>query len=190
MNAKREAIQNLAKVADDWGWKGGKPGELTAGEYMELRNEAARKAKRAMVEEDDMIDEVFADYDYYLNELMSKPRTKAMEQFQSSTNPYFKSITENIGMSDVGDHIDTVMGDLASLEQAGIPREWTGKVLPAIRSQLQQPYDEVSFILAKHVSDLMRPMTNEQRQTFLNLLPRWTGTLETAASAAKKLYRP
>jgi hypothetical protein len=178
MSAREEAIGRLAKVADDWGWKGGKPGELTGGEYQKRLDDLYQLYSR-----NDGFERGF--YNRWRREedlLRDKMDAIIDDQVAKSKNFNLKKIVYQTG-------IEKFTMDMKELENAGIPREWTGKVWPAIQGQLQRKYDFVPPILAQQVSDLMRPMTNEQRETFLNLLPRWTGTLETAASAAKKLYR-
>jgi hypothetical protein len=79
------------------------------------------------------------------------------------------------------------------MEDAGIPRKWTGKVADAMdRAPSSLFIYDLQYntpMAVQKISDLMRPMTDEQRQTFLGLLPKWSGTLETAATTAKKLYR-
>jgi len=158
MSVKREGLERIAKgvakVADDWGWKGGKEGEVTGTMYvqnpMDPSNLMARLEK---------------DFDLY----------------------------------DKGS-ADLLMRWFSDLESADVPREWTGKIAKKlweagalrVRGIADNFIDDGNsgFLNSfKHISDAMRPMTNEQRETFLNLLPRWTGTLETAASTAKKLYR-
>ncbi len=173
MTARRDAIKALAEVADDWGWKGGKPGEITGGMYVNELNDAFERLAMGNPNNPRWLAAEAAIYDKY-DPLIRK-------QIENSSNAAIKNAW-------AGD-IDAFMEQMKTLEDADFPREWTGKVYPALRSQLQRPYDRISPILAKQVSDLMRPMTNDQRETFLNLLPRWTGTLETAAAAAKKLYR-
>lgn len=138
----------------DWGWKGGKPGELSGKDYLDTIKEFADEF--GQLELDDSIG--FA------------------SQLLRSKYPAIRAAAEDPNL------MDRVYRGFARMEKTGIPREWTGKVMNAI---LQSDIPAGP----KTISDLMRPMTNDQRQALLNLLPRWTGTLETAASAAKKLYR-
>lgn len=152
MSAKGEAIERLAKAAvkvvDDWGWKGGKPGEITGGKYMKDLN----------IKADDLIPRLSKDFG-------------------------------DMGPNDA----DYLMQWFADMEAADIPRQWTGKIAKALwNSNTSLPFDESPSGMAtnfQNISNLMRPMTNDQRQTFLSLLPRWTGSLDQAAAAAKKLYR-
>ena len=168
MSAREDAIKGLAKVADDWGWKGGKQGEITGGELV-------RKLQAKEHSTGEMLD-------FYRRLAKSKQENikTALNNLNTSYGPFGAS--------------ELMAYDFDTLEKAGIPREWTGKVLNALGGQIPRSnvlgveFDAGGRMLAKQVSDLMRPMTNDQRQTFLNLLPRWTGTLETAAKAAKKLY--
>lgn len=180
MSARDDAIEKLAKVADDWGWKGGKPGEVT-GTNVVMQMSLPKSPSR---------DQKLAQLTY-----------RMYEQLEKTKNPVIRDevmrIWESYGMN-------AAARDFAkkfyTLEKADIPREWTGKVLAALDNSLDKSgleynrllgykYNRSADGLAKGISDLMRPMTNDQREAFLNLLPRWTGSLETAASAAKKLYR-
>lgn len=172
MSARDDAIKALAKVADDWGWKGGKPGEITAGQLAGLRAKG----------EDYRADKILRDhverfYQKYPNSPLSTEMQRNGTKWINNT-PLEIKLFEDV---------------MSALEQAGVPREWTGR----LASVLPRP-TVTSGITGKRrinpeeierVSNLMRPMTNAQRETFLSLLPRWTGTLEQAASAAKKLYR-
>lgn len=157
MSAREEAIGRLAKAAkeaaDDWGWKGGKPGEITGGDYV-------RHMREQLAEWNDISPEPD-----FLVELQT--------QLMRSKYP---------AISAAANDVDRIYRGFSRMEQAGIPRQWTGRVMSAaLQSSIP--------VRPKELSELMRPMTDAQRETFLSLLPRWTGTLEQAASAAKKLYR-
>jgi hypothetical protein len=83
-------------------------------------------------------------------------------------------------------------GRFAKLEEADIPREWTGKVLMAIKQRERsniygRPADRIGTSPYTGISRIMRPMTNEQRETFVSLYPEWEGTLEELANAARLL---
>ena len=181
MSAGREGLERLAKgvaeAADAWGWKGGKPGELTGGAYQERLDDLYNSYNTY----DEIERERWENAEIALRDKMDDIINA---QVDKSKNPNLKRAFNN-----TGNYVEKFTMDMQALEDAGIPREWTGKVWPAIQSQLQYRYDFIPPILAQQVSDLMSRMTNEQRQTFVNLLPRWTGTLEAAASAARKMYR-
>ena len=71
-----------------------------------------------------------------------------------------------------------------NLEKADIPRRYTGKVA---RAHLDAGGGYINPDTAQKYSDLMRPMTDDQRDTFLALLPQWHGTLDELAEAARNL---
>lgn len=178
-DAAREGLERLVKKADDWGWKGGKPGEITGGEYSRLVSRLQKEAhERAKAEHPasvlEMSNALFRNE--YRPVMMAAKR-----QLQKSKD---KSIAESVFFPE---DVDSRMKMFEGLEMADVPREWTGKVLGALlRSKFA---NQRIGAVAPEISNLMRPMTNDQRQAFLNLLPRWTGTLDQAATAAKKLYR-
>ena len=139
---------DAARVADDWGWKGGKPGEITGTDYMQDLN----------VKPEDLI-----------------PRLR--KSFGDMKR----------------DDADLLMQWFADMEDAGIPRRWTGKLAKKLWNTPTGPnipFDDSQTGLAtyfQNVSDSMRPMTNDQRETFLALLPEWEGSLDELADAARSL---
>lgn len=176
-DAALEAVRKIAersKKVDDWGWKGGKPGEITGQEF-----ESALRSHR----------------DAFGNVIPSKKNAdrKLVERAFLQT--------EDMTRGDVR----SLMGDFADLEKADVPREWTGKIMRAIGRPLWEVADDMgnqllgsttpsgrplivmSRNIAEGVSNSMRPMTNDQRETFLALLPDWSGSLDELAEAAKNL---
>lgn len=75
------------------------------------------------------------------------------------------------------------------LEKADIPRAWTGEVFAALYKRHGMRGIWWPTGASNTVSALMKPMTNDQRTTFLQLLPTWKGDLDKLASVAKKLYK-
>lgn len=205
MSARDDAIEALAKglksIADDWGWKGGKPGEVTGGELRNLVTEYNTPSMEI--------------HPYYIPKIKEKA-LKMAEQIENSSNPevrdmFERSLRMSFGVGPAGympsqipthikvSAVDSLAQVFKELEDADIPREWTGRVVSVmnrIPSTVYPPHiyrmhasGKPRAYIAQLLSDAMRPMTNDQREAFLNLLPRWTGTLEQAANAAKKLYR-
>jgi hypothetical protein len=174
--AKSAAPKAAAKTADDWGWKGGKPGEITGSEY--------ENARRSLTD-------LFGNTTKTNRAKLYKLNQKLLDQVSGSglENRFMHSLA----------------GDFADLEQAGVPREWTGKVVKAVGRPLWEVADTsgasllgkttqnartpivFSSDIARGISDAMRSMTNSQRETFLSLLPEWTGSLDDLAKAAKLL---
>jgi hypothetical protein len=180
------------EAADDWGWKGGKPGEVTGNKFMPVY---AKAFEDASIEDARMAEEIGGPIDTWfesakkiLDKRLNPMLNRVYKQVDRSNNPYFKNsdfTANDYYISD--DDLINLMADFKLLEDADIPREWTGKVLPAIRSRSQQAYGNISPVFAKQVSDAMRPLTNDQREEFLALLPEWTESLEDLSNAVKML---
>lgn len=150
------AVKKATKAVDDWGWKGGKPGEVTGSMFKstDLRNDT---------------DRVW---------------TRASEQIRKATKS--GKLPESNQTPDV--NVKKTMSGFAELEEADIPREWTARVLKSVNKrrnpaggQLLVPYTPNA------ISKAMRPLTNEQRETFVSLYPEWEGSLEELARASKSL---
>jgi hypothetical protein len=137
MSTRKDAIGRLAST---WGWKGGKPGEVTGTQYMNDLN----------VKPEDLVPRL--EQDFYLG-------------------------TDDIASAGGA---DLLMQWFADMERAGIPREWTGKIAKKLwnsKTALADiPFDESNTGLRstfQELSDAMRPMTDEQRELFVqNELPR------------------
>ena len=159
-------------VVDDWGWKGGKPGEITGGQYPDLKLRIEKQLRNEPVWDDPAVtDDDIA--------RMIDDRAAAMMKKQFAPSPRVSELART-------GSVDFIMDDFMRLENAGVPRAWTGKVLPQLREALEQG-DEVSPAVAATVSRLMRPMTTSQRETFLSLLPEWEGSIEDLAVVARSL---
>ncbi len=175
LRAAEKIADEGVEAAGDWGWKGGKPGELTGGEYHRRLDNLYDS-----YDQSDQIDR--ARWRTAEDKLRDELNFEIENQLaQSSSN------IDSILFNRLDGDIDKFTTDMRELERAGIPREWTGKVWPAIQGQLQYPNDYVPPVIAQQVSDAMRPMTNDQREEFLALLPEWTESLEDLANAVKTL---
>ena len=145
--AASKAISGMADTADDWGWRGGKPGEATGTDYLDVLRE---------------FDELGDDEVGFVTQLLK------------SKYPAIRSAAEDPRL------LDRVYRGFARMEKADIPREWTGKTMnAALQSQIP--------VSPNFLSDTMRPMTNDQRETFLSLLPEWTESLEDLADLARNI---
>jgi len=204
MSAREEAIGKLAKVADDWGWSPSqmKPGEISGTEFNRRLSELTGLGDDVDVMDKLREAESIADGDLglrlsqesdnawreltILSDAVQKQRDRSK---YPSLKTRFKTMVKGAFEPDAVWDLER----FKMMEDAGIPRKWTGKVADAMdRAPAGLLVYDGQYnipISVQKISDLMRPMTNEQRQTFVNLLPKWSGTLETAASAAKKLYR-
>jgi hypothetical protein len=179
---------DVVDVADDWGWKGGKPGELTGGEYVkalgDIEAEALRKTKRRF-----NIPEEVEDYNPYGGErqklFYETQRLNALDPYVAKADKQLSSMYES-GLDT--DETTVAMMSFDALEKAGIPRKWTGRVYKAL-GENSSPLDTLDVVeeSAQAISDSMRSLTNDQRETFLALLPEWSGSLADLADAARSL---
>jgi hypothetical protein len=179
--AKKKAVermaQGVARVADDWGWRGGKPKEITGTEYHKQLDDLYYRYNhgnpvdrdRWAVAEDRLRDNL----DVQIENQISRSKNSKLKKAFFSSNA----------------SIDKFATDMKELEQAGVPREWTGRLWPALQEQLQEPYDMISPTIARQVSAVMRSMSNNERDVFVTMLPRWSGTMEDLASTAKRMAR-
>jgi hypothetical protein len=188
-----DALGAVAKKADDWGWKGGKPGEITGTEYVQIvRNsdQAQKGTKRVTREALNRADKKFAEQTGY---------GRAFKDL------YFGGNGRN---SAAGERFN-IASEFAKMEKADIPREWTGKLSKAIRGRLDTvgttnpqykglyedwggtlqvpPKNLVPNDFYYVISDAMRPMTNDQRTVFLGLLSDWDDSLESLAKTVRNL---
>lgn len=165
--AAAKALDAIADTADDWGWKGGKPGEITGSIYKNRPDVMVRDDRGNLVH----------------------TKTLAMSQLKDAVaaGKLPKEAATEAGMR-------TWMRRFFEAEDADIPREWTG---PAVRaysalSPFRQRTLFSSFNASPNpamvqISETLRPMTGGQRETFLALLPEWDGTLDDLTEAAKAL---
>lgn len=193
VGARMQAVQrlledatNAATKADDWGWKGGKPGELTGGEYMRELRAAKEKADaaRSRAEMRGVSDDQFAnEYHRLVDEKMYPSRIKAETQLYADGGGYEATLADRWGEI----FTDSIMQDFETLERADIPRSYTGKILPALRRELRSAYTTVDPDRAQQVSDLMRSLSPDERETFVSLLPEWQDSLEELAELARTI---
>lgn len=204
------AAERIAAKADDWGWKGGKPGEITAAKYWKEREAIKKMGDTAAAE-------------VRLTALDDKVR----KQFAKSKSPYISgkkySWVESQGP-------EYMMGLFNELENANVPRKWTGKLVSSmletdpphlLPTYLAKPMETMSDSARKlyvelypriskyfkeddwagnwddwyenivdTTADVARnvdSMPAGQRETFMSLLPEWTESLEDLVFAVKEL---
>jgi hypothetical protein len=196
----KKAGSKAADVVDDWGWKGGKPGEIT-GNILQSRIDEVRNripSSRYL----GVFKHNAKDLDAVANQLENSKNAQVRDYFNEQVR--IGVLTGGTKAQNKRSAARYMAEDFRTLEAADIPREWTGKAHGAFnrlrRSNpteglLQNYWEDLSKessparYIARLLSDTLRPMTNDQRQTFLDLLPRWTGTLETLATTAKKIHK-
>ena len=146
LKAAAKIADEGVKVADDWGWKGGKPGEITGREYM----------RNLDIEPESLLPRLKKDFD--VNGL---------------------------------DDADLLMNWFADLEEADVPRKWTGKIAKKMwGSDSGIPLDDSNsglLTVFKDISKYMRPMSNADRTTLVSMLPNWERTVSDLPSTVKAL---
>jgi hypothetical protein len=183
-----DALGAVAKKADDWGWKGGKPGEITGGMLSKTRIDSPdRRWYQSNIQRQ-------------LVDLTERKPSSGVSKNYARLKSYVPSEAEF-----------NIANDFSRLESAGVPREWTGKVLGALydlgltRSNNPAPTNLLRLgsdnpgvfgvgrgasgipMIAEQVSDLMRPMTNDQRTVFVGLLPDWDDSIESLAKTVRNI---
>lgn len=258
MSAKKEALERIVKtvadVADDWGWKGGKPGEVTAegfgnlffgprrGSALSMANDKAKEIRRLAAKNPE------------------HPAAKAFEKAKLGVGNSPSSL-QIYGNPAVG--LDTVAGtklmDIFERAQVNnIPRKYTSRVANLLTedwagylgNRMRPPNTMAAWDLAQSlrrlndkqrdlffdIADAATPsggalfsnievasraasdlpddvvpvfmqavrsgynfadaeragkaavdLTDDQRETFLSLLPEWSGSLDELAAAARTL---
>lgn len=180
----KEAIKRVAddvvEAADDWGWKGGKPGELT-GEKLKYYFEAHPRTL------DRRVTSLVPKSQQRIVRKAEKQLERFRKKYPNSAVARRMSLRTEWGAEDIG----TLF---AAMERADIPRAWTGKVAAALPDKLLYTFNRGNYVSKwdepaklKEISDAMRPMTNDQREEFLALLPEWTESLDDLANAVRML---
>lgn len=167
-DAARKALDDMAGAVGDWGWKGGKPGEITGGEFLKAWVPASESERRNLYR-------------------------RVADQFRKSSNPLLRSIADDT--DDWEYRIPGKMRDFVSLESAGIPRAYTGKVLLTLQKMNRSPEHfararsrpRKTENFAQLISEALRPMTDSQRETYLALFPGHEGSFEQLEQIARIL---
>jgi len=185
-----DVLKAAAKIADegidDWGWKGGKPGEMSGTEYMKEYQDIQDITLDETLKELKVAPEDWDDFDVFDSpeaaDLYDKLSFMAESELANEVVPQIKDI---VGEFPEVDYVRRAMENFATLEAADTPRKWTGKLYNPLQNR-----DSFGFIKetdAQIVSNLMRNMTESQREEFVALLPEWTESLDDLANAVRML---
>lgn len=197
----KAAVERMAKVSDDWGWKGGKPGEVT-GELLDNLEHNVRNATAEYTRTGKNFSQLQESID--LQRAAERQAFKQMERLKKKDpqHPvvqqydYLRAIYKGSPKRAASHAITSGFGPF---ERANIPRKWTGKLTKAIG-----PIEKIDFsrllnkndgsyigyspsALAQELSKSMRTMSNAQQEVFVTMLPGWKGTLEELTQAARML---
>lgn len=160
MSPRNEAIQRLSKTSGSWGWKGPKRGELHAGMYEDMYEKAMKRVNDEL--DFGPMEKWTPDQDAIWEDTMSEVRrdlvdTPFADQFSKSRHQSIRDRAD--------DDTENLIYDFRRLQEADVPREWTGKIVAALG-------DNASFgITAKPISNAMRNMTDRQRELYLQVIP-------------------
>jgi hypothetical protein len=181
-------VAKAVSKADDWGWKGGNPGELTGGEYLRIM----RGAESQPSEWDTVSEEAFRTANKQLEDAKTagKPVGRLYEtMYNGSLDDGFSPGMARIRATSI------INRGFADLEKAQIPRSMTGKVLPQMYNDNGLNTFYTSSLLGNiplwdstnRLSVMLETMDDAQRENFLALLPEWDGYLDDLAEAARSL---
>ena len=150
----KEAVKRVAddvvEAADDWGWKGGRPGEITSKDYWKERDIIEKMGDTAAAEV-----------------RLGKLDNKVIEQFSKSKYPHIRG-DEYSWSREQGP--DEMMRMFASIEEAGVPRKWSGR-FAEVTLKGDSYYD---YSMIEKMADHMKSMTDAQRKTYLDTVEKIT----------------
>jgi len=187
------AVPQVAKAADpfaNWGWKGGKPGEITGSRYIpesnalyktvvNYENQADAAFNRGMTNEATRLDRLT---EKAYKELQ-KYDDKAIAQLESASRAgKFPTDWPDIGrtMSSF-DRLESLPIPNGKL---GLPRKLTGKVMHAFGGDIPDEVDNATIIrIAKEIE----AMTPSQLETMRVLANDWAGSVDDLLNAARML---
>lgn len=201
----REGLGRLAKSVDDWGWKGGKPGEITGKEYgnalskyNQLVKYGDRQNPEAMSLYSTLEDGAMQWYDAALKGKLGADWKKTAEYYAGEFGDVEKlSRSRNLRQAFLAgapgtygtawfDAVSRISPRFAAFEELGVPRQFTGQLFRAMPTPIHRP----SFANTKELVGAFKKLsTDAERTTFLQLLPTWTQSIDKLASTAKKLYK-
>ena len=175
-----DAGKKVASKVDDWGWKGGKPGEITGGDWTDKWNEILRINKKGF--------DNSADVKMHEN-IEAKLIDRAHKQLKPLNANMFVDDEEN------------AMAVFASMEKANIPRRYTGKIYKATgdfirndnaRDWIRHPKfirGKTNDNIAGLLSEQLQPLNDKQRLEAIKLLPEWSRSLDDLGETAKEITK-
>jgi hypothetical protein len=201
----------LSRMADDvvdpnWKWTGGKPGEVTGRDVTNAQREAWTGQGWKGTEERKYLEDLKETFAKQLSGHVGRnPRGPISENY-AKLKAYVP-----------GEAVNNVAIDFGKLESAGIPREWTGKVLGALyafgrrkgeaplnlnrvgsegapvfrtntRTGIAKVAEETSQAMARLYVPNSPTTTKLMRDSFLDMLPSWSGSLDELANTVRALY--
>jgi len=199
----KKALSAMGDVADDWGWKGGKPGEIT-GSMWKRNLDNFNSGKIPMNEYEALLDDAYNQFERAA--ARGKPVGGRLSELQRlfgyGDSPVQKKL-RNLEAEDRRGIAEHMLEDFYILEKSGVPRRLTGSLQPRLPELMRnKTYQSMlrnntaakdvgindyaktfKQTYGRYLSDL-KP---DQQETFLALLPEWTGSLDDLADAARGL---
>jgi len=155
------AKKAISEMADDWGWKGGKPGEITGLGILDSAKNAETWAKNGP-------------------QVISQ-MSRFVEKYPNS--PLSASISGTVAPRNAAREFGYVMKDL---QMSDVPRVLTGRIASMLTPKdLSNSLGTLS--IANRLADELRTLTPQQQDTFISLYPEWVGSIEDLAAAARSL---
>jgi hypothetical protein len=190
--AKLQALDELAKpvtqALDDWGWKGGKPGEITGGAWGKIQS--------AVGGTKDDYKKLAAAVDKQLRK-SKNPEVVSLYQHAVNSNKKWANLAGSAGADFRAKAAaqKPIMETFEGLEYAGFPRDLTAR---AMTSMVRKTPTKIStarsgglfvpdYSIYKRLSKALEEMSAGTRETVISLLPDWTGSLDELIVAAKEL---
>lgn len=175
-----DAGKKVADNVDDWGWKGGKPGEITGGDWTEKWDEIQYAQKHVDPDNSASV------------RMVGNKNAKLFDRAYKQLKP--------LGVGDE-DEIENTMAVFSSMEKANIPRRYTGKIYKATGDFISNnnAYDWIShhkFIrgktndnIAGFLAEQLQPLNNKQRLEAIKLIPEWSRSLDNLGETAKEITK-
>lgn len=199
-----DAGEAIAEKADDWGWKGGKEGEITGTKW----KRALDSYNAGRISANDYENVLKRAYGQFENAASrGKPVGARLAELQRlygyGDGPVQKKLA-NLEYEDRVGIAEQMLEDFYILEKAGVPRRLTGQLQPRLPELMRN--NTYQHILRSNTStkadvgigDYARAfketygrylsgMRPDQQETFLSLLPEWAGSLDELAEAARTI---
>lgn len=206
-DAALEAVRKIAersKKADDWGWKGGKPGEIT-GTKWKMALDSYNAGRINADDYENVLKSAYGQFEKAASR--GKPVGSRLSELQRlygyGDGPVQKKLA-NLEYEDRVGIAEQMLEDFYILEKAGVPRRLTGKLQPKLPELMRNStYQHILRSNTSTKDDIkigdyarafketygryLSEMRPDQQETFLALLPDWSGSLDELAEAAKNL---
>jgi len=192
-----DASKKVASKVDDWGWKGGKPGEITglsftkqmadayAGGNTKNVNALYKKARKQLGIPDEVADSVMVRKMYEFSDMESAGIPRAY------TGKIYKKIGDILTHANVASWVSHPKF-IRGLDTPGITGMLSEQLKPLTHAQRLTAIDMLPTWprslddLGKTAKEITK-MTSDQKETFLSLLPEWTESLDSLYNAAKNI---